>query len=399
MKEKRSIDYNVVRRSGIMQRKKLCSQMTAGVLALLLVMSSVLLSAPEAYALPPCNYEHDTFTGEDCYAPGSLEASYVDYLQGRWMCDTQLARRGQLCGKWSRMVLKALGSKTKETNYYGLRFNKKNFLKVCKGVKPGTKLVLGQAKYEDLKSVSHAIVLLKVTSDEVYWADCNWNHDNVIHYRHGTVTDFINFYHYKSSKYSYLHFVIKIKKYRYYSKPQTVTSVAGGSGAARIAWTYTPGAVQYRVYRSTSKNGKMVLAGTTKACAYTDADAKPGKTYYYKVTAVKKDGSKVSGSKVSAKARLDCPHAAIKYAKGKKQGTLSWKPVEGADRYIVYRKSGRSGKWKKVKTLAKTSYTDKYMTRKGKSYWYKVAAASKSNSAITSRFSPWVTPATYAWVP
>ena len=243
----------------------------------------------QSYALPPCHYEHNTYCGEDIYEPGSLEASYVDYVQGVWKCDTRLAKKGALCGRWSNSVRKTFSSSMKEINYYGLRFNEKNFLAKCKGCKAGTKLVLGQAKYEN-GTLSHAIILFKVTANEVWWADCNWNHDNVVHYRHGTVKDFVNFYHYKKSKYSYLHFIVKINSYRHYSTPKIASANTVTDGTARIVWTKTSGAEKYRVYRSASKGGEYSCVAETAVCSYKDTAAEAGKTYYYKVAAVDKSG-------------------------------------------------------------------------------------------------------------
>ena len=69
----------------------------------------------QSYALPPCHYEHNTYCGEDIYEPGSLEASYVDYVQGVWKCDTRLAKKGALCGRWSNLVRKTFSSSMKST--------------------------------------------------------------------------------------------------------------------------------------------------------------------------------------------------------------------------------------------------------------------------------------------
>ena len=360
-------------------------------------MLITLCAAPvQSFALPVCHYEHNTYTGEDIYEPGSLEASYVDYVQGVWKDDTRLKGRGGLCGRWSNMVRAVFSSSSKEVNYKGLRFNRKNFLSVCKGCAPGTKLVLGQATYEN-GSLSHAIILFKVTSEEVWWADCNWNHDNVVHYRHGTVRDFINFYHYKSSKYSYLHFIVKINKYRHYSKPKTASADTVRDGTARIVWTRTSGAKTYYVYRSPSKNGNFSRIAETEACSYRDDTAEAGKTYYYKVAAVDKDGNKTWGDKVvSTKTRLDRPHTSLKYTKGKK-GKLVWNAVPGADRYAVYRKAD-GGKWKKVKTTRNTYYSNRLIKR-GKRYWYKVQALGPNGKSSASMYSPWITTMRYAWVP
>jgi len=361
----------------------------------LIILMACCAAPAQSFALPECHYEHNTYTGEDLYAPGSLRASYVDYVQGVWKCDSKLAGRGGLCGRWSNKVRAVFASSSREKYYYGLRFNKKNFLKVCKNCKPGTKLVLGQAKSEN-GSLSHAIVLFKVTSKEVWWADCNWNHDNVVHYRHGTVRDFINFYHYKKSKYSYLHFVVKIKKYRRYSKPKIAAADTVTDGTARVVWTKATGAKTYYVYRSKTKKGGYERIAETEACSFRDDTAEAGKKYYYKVAAVDKNGKKKWSGRVSTKTRLDRPHTSLKYPKGKK-GKLIWSGVPGAARYVIYRKHD-GGKWKKIKTTKKTYYSSS-MIKRGRSYWYKVKAVGKNGKSAASRYSPWITTMTYAWVP
>ena len=239
-------------------------------------------------------------------------------------------------------------------------------------------------------------MLLKVTSKQVWWADCNWNHDNVVHYRHGTVRDFINFYHYKSSKYSYLHFVVRIHKYHRYSAPKIAVSETVDDGTARIVWTKTSGAKKYNVYRAASKNGKYKKIDETKACSYSDISAKPGKSYYYRVAAVKKNGKKKWSAKVSTKTRLDRPHTSLKYRKGKK-GRLVWNEVPDAKRYVIYRKRD-GGRWQKIKSTKKTFYASSSIKR-GSRYWYKVRAVPKKGKGAVSKFSPWITTMNYAWVP
>ena len=217
-----------------------------------------------------------------------------------------------------------------------------------------------------------------------------------MHYRHGTVKDFINFYHYKSSKYSYLHFIVKINRYRHYSKPKIANANITGTGTARVVWTKTSGAKKYYVYRAPSKKGKFVRIAETKACSYTDDTAKAGKTYYYKVAAVDKNGKKKWSGKAGARTRLDRPHTSLKYPKGKK-GKLVWNKVTDADYYVVYRKPD-GGKWKKIKTTKKTYYSSSTI-RRGRRYWYKVRAMKNSSKGTASKYSPWITTMNYAWVP
>ena len=49
--------------------------------------------------------------------------------------------------------------------------------------------------------------------------------------------------------------------------------------------------VEYKIYRSTKKNGKYTLKKTTTSKTYTDTKAKKGKTYYYKIKLFVKDSN------------------------------------------------------------------------------------------------------------
>lgn len=76
----------------------------------------------------------------------------------------------------------------------------------------------------------------------------------------------------------------------------------------------------------------------------------------------------------------------LKVKKSGKKAKVSWKKVDGAKKYTVYRATSKNGSYKKVGTTTGASYTDKTV-KKGKKYFYKVVAnGSKSlyNSARTS---------------
>ena len=68
------------------------------------------------------------------------------------------------------------------------------------------------------------------------------------------------------------------------------------------------------------------------------------------------------------------PPALREYKVTANSATLSWKPVSGAIGYRVYRKVGSN--WVKVKTLSRTSYTEKGLAPYS-SYQYKVKAYKK----------------------
>lgn len=108
-------------------------------------------------------------------------------------------------------------------------------------------------------------------------------------------------------------------------------------------------------------------------------------TDYYKIYLVKKDGSiwtikigdnsslkQIRSGKDSAKG-LSIPTKVKAKKKGSKKAKVTWKKVDGATKYTVYRATSKNGKYKQVGTAKGGSYTDKTV-KKGKKYFYKVVA-------------------------
>lgn len=157
-----------------------------------------------------------------------------------------------------------------------------------------------------------------------------------------------------------------------YIKPVKISGVSLGKKSIELRWKKSSAADYYIVYKKV--NGKWKQVYTTKnakTVKYTDKNVKSGKKYRYRICAVK-DGVKSeyayqNVSFVSAPTNLK----ATAVSNGVK---LTFNEVKGADKYIVYRKSG-NGKYKKLKTLKKstTSYTDKNV-KKGVKYTYYVKA-------------------------
>ena len=351
------------------------------------------ISSP-SYALPKCNYKHNAFMGSDCYARGSQKAAVIDYIMSRWNCEQHVKGPGMLCNVWATRAFNSVAKTSSRRGCY-CRFTKKNLLRICKGVKPGTKIIIGTRHRQ-----VHAIILFKVTDKKVYWGDCNWTHDNNVHYRSSTPKDFINFSHYKKSKYTHFHTIWKVKSYKRCTTPKLHVSNTTKSGAIRINWTKTPKAKEYRVYRATSKKGKYERLDVTRYTDYTDTSAKMGKKYYYKVRVIKKNGKKYTSNIVSSRTRLDRPSIWLTFEKSGK-ATLHWSKVEGATKYIVYRHKGYTGKWKIIKKTTKTSFHNaKLKKTKSKStlYWYRVRAVNgkKSQESLASVV---ITPCRYARVP
>ena len=132
------------------------------------------------------------------------------------------------------------------------------------------------------------------------------------------------------------------------------------------------------------KNGESRIVGTTESMEYAASShaekwsaCKNGSTAVkagtwfvrYKETATKKAG---------AAARITVAPK-IKVATTYNSARISWKKVSGAAGYQVYRAGSQNGKYKKVRTTAKTSWTNEKLTT-GKVYYYKVRAYKKSGS-------------------
>ena len=85
---------------------------------------------------------------------------------------------------------------------------------------------------------------------------------------------------------------------------KNLKQIAATKTSIKLSWSKVSNASGYRVYRATSKDGtyKLVaeLSGSSKT-VYTNKNLSPGKTYYYKVRAYKKVGSKRDYGSYSSK--------------------------------------------------------------------------------------------------
>lgn len=160
--------------------------------------------------------------------------------------------------------------------------------------------------------------------------------------------------------------------------------------SVKLTWNKVSGATGYEVYRATSKNGKYTKVSTVKTNTYTNSKLTLGKSYYYKVVAIRKIGSQTYKSAYSGiltgKPRLSTP--TIKsISSGKKSLKVYWNKVSGASGYEVYRATSQNGTYKKVKTTSSTSFQEKKLSSK-KKYYYKVRAYRTVNKKkIYSSFS------------
>ena len=160
--------------------------------------------------------------------------------------------------------------------------------------------------------------------------------------------------------------------------PKLGKVVSAGYNALKLNWSKVNGADGYRAY--VKVNGQWKALGNTKSTTYVHKKLETGKSYTYTVKAYKNTKSGTVWSSydkkgITGKAALSAPSLRKAKRTSAKKATLSWKKVNGASGYVVYRKTN-NGRWQIVKKITKgniTSFTDKKLS-KGKKYTYTVRA-------------------------
>lgn len=144
-----------------------------------------------------------------------------------------------------------------------------------------------------------------------------------------------------------------------------------------LSWNKNDVVSGYEIYNS--KNRRAVRVNKPTTAKGTISKLKAGTAQTFRVRAyVNKDGQYYYGPFTSVKgatAPNSTKISSLKSAK-KKQVTVKWKKVKGATQYEVYRSTSKKGKYKKLATTKKTSYTDKKATG-GKKYYYKIRVCKK----------------------
>ena len=163
----------------------------------------------------------------------------------------------------------------------------------------------------------------------------------------------------------------------------SVTAGNSSTGKPRLTWKAVSGATSYRIYRSESRGTGYSLLGTTSSTSYVNTGAAAGKTYYYRVKAVNRDGMASAYSNiVSGKAKAAVPAAPSVTAGNSSTGKprLTWKAVSGAVSYRIYRSESRGTGYSLLGTTSSTSYVNTGAAA-GKTYYYRVKAVNRDGMA------------------
>ena len=171
----------------------------------------------------------------------------------------------------------------------------------------------------------------------------------------------------------------------------TAPSVTGGNdaqGRPTLKWDKVAGAAKYEVYRARSLNGDYIKYSTVTGTSYTNISyIENGNTYYYKVRALKSDGTAGAWSSIvsvtyraASTGTLSAPTVTGgNDAQGRP--TLKWNAVTGAAKYEVYRARSKDGDYIKYSTVTGTSYTNTGYIENGNTYYYKVRALDANGTA------------------
>lgn len=168
--------------------------------------------------------------------------------------------------------------------------------------------------------------------------------------------------------------------------PLNVKAKKGKGTQVRLSWDKVEKAAGYVIYRSNVKEKGFKKIGESSKNEFTDNSVNGG-AYYYKVAAVKKKEKSTASALSDIAAVYLKPNSPVLVGEysGKKI-KITWKKVEGAEVYYIYKNNGK-GSYKKIGTTNKLYYWDKKV-KKGKSYEYKVVAAySRDGKTIKSKSS------------
>ena len=164
-------------------------------------------------------------------------------------------------------------------------------------------------------------------------------------------------------------------------------AVTGGNdaqGRPTLTWKAVTGAAKYEVYRARSKDGDYIKYSTVTGTSYTNTSyIENGNTYYYKVRALKSDGTAGAWSSVVSVTYKQTLSAPAVTGGNDAQGrpTLTWKAVSGAAKYEVYRARSKDGTYTKYSTTTGTAYTNSSYLTSGATYYYKVRALDANGNA------------------
>lgn len=159
-----------------------------------------------------------------------------------------------------------------------------------------------------------------------------------------------------------------------------------------IKWNSVKKATGYQVSLYDAKTKKWKSEATTTKTSYTDKGLATGKAYTYRVRAyITKSGKTTYGNYSAKLVAVTKPAQPVKPAVSKitsKSVKLSWTAAKGATGYVIYRLNPSTGNYVKMGSTTKLSYTAKFPSAPGKTYFKIASYAKASGKTAYSAKSP-----------
>lgn len=175
--------------------------------------------------------------------------------------------------------------------------------------------------------------------------------------------------------------VKKVVNYGSFSDPASAMAVIGSPTDLKVSkvtyntvnlkWKSVKGAKRYKVYYSDSQNGTYQLLTTVKGKSAKLTNLETGKTYYFKVAAIRDNFESTMTGAVSATPSMGNLSGLKAASVSSSELQISWKALKGLEKYVILRASSASGTYTQIGTTTKTSYTDTGLAS-GTTYYYKV---------------------------
>lgn len=313
------------------------------------------------------------------FMSNTTAAAAVNYLQLAYPHESTWTGEGQ-CYGFAEKASSTIAKSRTQINL-NIENSPENLKSVLKGLKAGAHVRMTYP--ENYWYTAHSFVVFKAGDKYVYWADANYGGANVVHYYSGTYDQLYSMY----SACDRISYIVKTVSYKTYDKP-LVKSARIAAGKPMLTWLKTANADTYKVYRAVSKSGTYKCVNTGKSLTFTDESAIPGYTYYYKIKAVKADGTSVFGNVTSRLCRIGIPRN-IRVSEVQSSGHIKvmWDKVDKADKYRVYRSEDGGFSYRLVRTTDNTQYIDQNANDPGDGFKYVVKAVKSEAPSSSSLYS------------
>ena len=170
------------------------------------------------------------------------------------------------------------------------------------------------------------------------------------------------------------------------ARPTVTVKTDAATGKPSLSWKAVTKATGYRILRRLPGETDFSVIAEQTGKTYLDTQAPIDTKCEYKVQTLGSEEALNSALTAVLTARSTCARPVLKTdVTGDGKPVITWKAVEGAAEYKVYRstKSGKS--YKAVATVTDCTYTDTSVAA-GKSYYYKVVAVGEETESAYSSY-------------